>query len=75
MIDIDFYEIQSVGFYLIQTIASPYVPRVGEVVVLVDNDESIKTFTCETVSSCFDIKSQSISTPIRVYLRATDDRI
>ena len=75
MIDIDFYEIQSRGHYFIQTIASPYVPRVGEVVILVDNDESIQTFTCETVLSCFDIKSQSISTPIRVYLRATDARI
>lgn len=75
MLDIDFYEIRRGGHYFIQTITSQYVPRVGEVVVLVDNDESIKTFICETVQSCFDIKSKSISTPIRVYLRATDDRI
>ena len=75
MIDIDFYEIQRGGSYFIQTIASPYVPRVGEEVTLFDNDKSIKTFICETVLSCFDIKSQRISAPIKVYVRATDDRI
>ena len=73
MTDIAFYEIQRRGSYFIQTIASPYVPRVGEEVALFDNDKSIKTFICEMVLSCFDIKSQSISAPIRVYLRATDD--
>ena len=75
MIDIDFYEIRCVGNYFIQTIASPYVPRVGENVTLFDNDKSIKMFICETVLSCFDIESQRISTPIKVYLRSTDDRI
>lgn len=75
MIDIEFYEIQCRGNYLIQVMASPYVPRIGEVVDLVDNNKSVKTFICEKVSSCFDIKSQRISTPIKVYLRATDDRI
>lgn len=75
IIDIDFYEIQYRGSYFIQTIASTYIPRVGEEVVLVDNDNSSKTFICETVSSSFDIKSQRISAPIKVYLRATDARI
>ena len=75
MIDIEFYEIQCRGNYLIQVMASPYVPRIGEEVTLVDNDKNVKTFTCETVLSCFDIKSQRISAPIKVYLRATDYRM
>lgn len=75
MIDIDFYEIEHVGSYFIHTITSPYVPRVGEKVVLVDNDGTVNMFICETVLSCFDIKSQTMSAPIKVYLREIDDKI
>lgn len=75
MIDIDFHEIECGGSYFIHTISSPYVPRVGEEVVLVDNDGTVNMFTCETVLSCFDIKSQTMSAPIKVYLRATDGKI
>ena len=75
MIDIDFYEIERVGSYFIKTITSPYVPRVGEKVVLVDNDGTVNMFICETVLSCFDIKSQTMFAPIKVYLREIDDKI
>lgn len=74
MIDISFYEMQKTGSYWIQTISSPYVPRIGEKVALVDNDGTVNMFTCETVLSYFNIKSQTMSTPIKVYLRAIEDR-
>jgi len=75
MIDIDFYEIQRIGKHFIDTIPFSYIPRIGENIAIVDNDDNVKMFTCEMVLSCFDSKSKTMSSHIKVYLRATVSRI